>query len=119
MKVEFDIKWHLGALKRVLVMLSSPAEKQVAMMETHDIPLSMSADFDCHFLHIRQDYMASGLLSPEQFEALDRVDAYFKETADCLKEDEFDAFWEDREQLFTHPNWEHLRVLTGDCLSLM
>ena len=71
MNVELDMEWHLEALKKVLVMLSSPAEKQVAMMETHDIPLSMSADFDCHFLHIRQEFNASGLLSSEQFEVLD------------------------------------------------
>lgn len=119
MNVEFDIKWHLGALKRALLILSSPAEKQVELMEVNDIPLSMSADFDCHFLHIRQDYIDAGLLSPEQFEVLDRVDAYFKEIADTLKEDEFDVFWEDRDQLFTHPSWEHLRVLTKDCLRRM
>lgn len=115
---EVSLEWCLAALIQSLKKLSFPAEKQIALMGPHDIPLNLSVDFDCYYVHYREEFVGSGLLSSEQLEALDRLDAYFKGISWMAENLIENAFWGKREQLITHPDWEQLRMLAMRCLEL-
>ena len=119
MSEEVSLEWHLDKLKKNLVMLSSPAKLQIALMDPHDIPLNLSVDMDCHYAEYRWKYIDGGLLLPEQVAALDRIVSYFHSICDFMEDEEFDAFWHQREQLFSNPHWENLRALAGECVGVL
>jgi len=110
---------QLEYLIKTLNILSSSAEKQLKLLGSNDIPLTMSVDFDCSYLDHRKEFIDLGILNSRQVETLDKLDEFFRSISWLSDNPADETFWEDRDVLITHPDWEKVRELAQSCLVLM
>lgn len=94
-----------------LLTLSSDADRQCEIIGIGAVCDEMAVDFETYFSHSYKLYLEHHLLTPEQMEALQDLDAFFEARSGS-------DFWDDF-LLDTHPDWQAVRQKAKAILKLL
>ena len=106
--------WKFSELIKILIIISSKAEKQIEYIGIGAAADEMAIDFDTYYTLLVQSYIEYNLISFAQKEKLDELDRYFEIRGGNNNPD----FWDDC-KLGTNPEWETARQKAQEILVLL
>ncbi|KOR90383.1 hypothetical protein [Paenibacillus solani] len=104
MEQEF-IQYHFEELIKTIITLSSPADRQIYIIDIGHTGDEMVIDFDTHYKDLLVYYLNTGLLTSEQAKSLKRYDDFLNQK--CAGQPV--EFFLDRLELKTNNIWEEIR----------
>jgi hypothetical protein len=108
------INWHFDELIKILITLSSTAERQKEIMGFGAVADEMAIEFDSHYTEMKTIYINRNIVTHEQAIFLDRLDDYLNNKSGNKDPD----FWDD-DMLEVNPDWNYVRESAKNILTLL
>jgi len=108
------VNFNFWELIKVLVTLSSSANRQKEIIGFGEVADEMAIDFESYYTLNFQSYLDNGLLTEAQVAKLNLLDKFLEDRSG----ENMIEFWND-DFLDSHPDWEKVRIMAKEILKEM